>query len=245
MEELSTLTLLYCALALAAGCFVQSTVGFGMAIVAAPIIFIFEPRFVPGMLTVVGLVLSLINMWQYRRVLSFNGLGAAIIGRIPGSIIAGIMLMYISLQSLSLVLGVGVLLAVAISLLKVRIEPTTKSMFWAGFASGLMGTSTSIGGPPLALVLQHAGASKLRANLAGYFAVSCLMSLVILAATGYFGWWHLKYSLMILPVPILTSIFAYRVQHLIKAEWLRYSLLILCSFSGVVAIWQGISPSAV
>lgn len=70
-------TLVYCAIALAAGCFVQSTVGFGMAIVAAPVVYFFEPRFVPGTITLVGLVLALINMWQYRSQISFRGLGAA------------------------------------------------------------------------------------------------------------------------------------------------------------------------
>lgn len=235
-------TLVFCGLALAAGCFVQSTVGFGMAIVAAPIVYFFEPRFVPGTITLVGLVLALINMWQYRTMLSFSGLTAAFIGRVPGTVVAGILLLYITADSLALVLGSGVLLAVAISLMKVRIKPTPKALFWAGFASGVMGTSTSIGGPPMALVLQHAEAGKLRANLAGYFAFSCVLSLMALSATGHFSWWHFKYGMMILPAPILATWFAYRVQHLIKAEWLRYALLVLCSVSGVIAIWQGISP---
>ena len=238
-------TLVYCAIALAAGCFVQSTVGFGMAIVAAPVVYFFEPRFVPGTITLVGLVLALINMWQYRAQLSFSGLGAAFIGRVPGTIAAGALLLYITAESLALVLGAGVLLAVVISLLKVRIRPTPKALFWAGFASGLMGTSTSIGGPPMALVLQHAEAGKLRANLAGYFAFSCVLSLVALSATGHFSWWHFKYGMMIMPAPILASLFAYRIQHLIKAEWLRYALLVLCSVSGVIAIWQGMAPKFV
>lgn len=239
---MDTATLIYCALALAAGCFVQSTVGFGMAIVAAPIIYFFEPKFVPGVITLVGFFLALINMWQYRQMLSFKGLTAAFVGRVPGTIVAGVLLLYITSESLALVLGIGVLLAVVISLTKVRIRPTPKALFWAGFASGVMGTSTSIGGPPMALVLQHAEAGKLRANLAGYFAFSCLLSLIALSATGHFSWWHFKYGMMLLPAPLITTWFAYRVQHLIKAEWLRYALLVLCSFSGVLAMWQGLSP---
>ena len=97
----------------------------------------------------------------------------------------------------------------------------------------------------MALVLQHAEASKLRANLAGYFAFSCVLSLMALSATGHFSWWHFKYGMMIMPAPILASVFAYRIQHLIKAEWLRYALLVLCSVSGVIAIWQGMAPKFV
>lgn len=239
---MDTTTLIYCALALAAGCFVQSTVGFGMAIVAAPIIYFFEPKFVPGVITLVGFFLALFNMWQYRHMLSFKGLTAAFVGRVPGTIVAGILLMYITSESLALVLGIGVLLAVVISLTKVCIRPTPKALFWAGFASGVMGTTTSIGGPPMALVLQHAEAGKLRANLAGYFAFSCVLSLVALSATGHFSWWHFKYGIMLLPASLISTWFAYRVQHLIKAEWVRYALLILCSVSGVLAMWQGLSP---
>ncbi|GAL04796.1 hypothetical protein JCM19237_4162 [Photobacterium aphoticum] len=181
-------------------------------------------------------------MWQYRAMLSFKGLGAAFLGRVPGTAVASVLLLYISSQSLAIVLGLGVLIAVGISLLKVRIKPTPKALFWAGFASGIMGTSTAIGGPPMALVLQHAEAAKLRANLAGFFAFSSTLSLVALSMTGHFSWWHFQYGMMIMPAPILASIFAYRIQHLIKAEWLRYSLLVLCSISGVVAMWQGLAP---
>ena len=51
--------------------------------------------------------------------------------------------------------------------------------------------------------------------------------------------------MMVMPAPILASLFAYRIQHLIKAEWLRYALLVLCSVSGVIAIWQGMAPKFV
>ena len=239
---METSTLIYCALALSAGCFVQSTVGFGMAIVAAPIVYFYEPRFVPGVVTFVGLILALINMWQYRRMISFTGMSAAFVGRVPGTIVAGWILVYISAEHLALILGAGVLLAVLISLSKVRFKPTPKALFVAGFTSGLMGTTTSIGGPPMALVLQHAEAGKLRANLAVYFVFSCVLSLVALSATGHFSLWHLKYALIVLPAPILTTLLAYKVQHLIKTEWVRYALLVLCTFAGMAAMWQGLSP---
>ncbi|MDO6706571.1 sulfite exporter TauE/SafE family protein [Photobacterium sp. 1_MG-2023] len=239
---MDTSTLIYCALALSAGCFVQSTVGFGMAIVAAPIIYFFEPRFVPGVVTFVGLVLALINMWQYRRMISFQGMSAAFIGRVPGTMVAGWIMLYISTEHLALVVGAGVLLAVLISLMKVRFKPTPKALFFAGFTSGLMGTTTSIGGPPMALVLQHAEAGKLRANLAVYFVFSCILSLIALSSTGHFSVWHFQQALLILPAPVLTTLLAYRVQRFIKTEWIRYALLILCTFAGMAALWQGFSP---
>ncbi len=231
--------LIYCAIALAVGCFVQSSIGFGMAIVAAPIIFLFEPRFVPGTITYMGLLLALTNTYQYRRSISYRGLGAAFAGRVPGTFVAGWLLIVMSSAQIAIVLGVGVLLAVVVSLSKVNIQPTTKSLFWAGFASGVMGTSTSIGGPPMALVLQHAEGSKLRANLSAYFLFSSALSLAVLTYTGHFSWWHMKYGTMMLPPSLFAIWFSFRIQHLIKAEWMRMAILVLCSVSGVTALYQG------
>ena len=41
-------------------------------------------------------------------------------------------------------------------------EPTPTRMVVAGFFSGFFGTSSSIGGPPMALLLQHQEANQLR-----------------------------------------------------------------------------------
>ncbi|WP_087020012.1 sulfite exporter TauE/SafE family protein [Thaumasiovibrio subtropicus] len=233
--------LVFSALALAVGCFVQSSIGFGMAIVAAPIVFFFEPRFVPGTLTFMGLILAGTNTYQLRKHISYRGLGAAFVGRVPGTLVAGWLLMVMTSQQLAIVLGGGVLLAVVVSLSKVKIQPTNQSLFWAGFASGVMGTATSIGGPPMAIVLQHAEGGKLRANLSAYFLFSCILSLFMLSYTGHFSWWHVKYALIMLPPSLIAIWFSTKVQHLIKAEWMRMAILILCSISGLTALHQGIT----
>ena len=48
------------------------------------------------------------------------------------------------------------------------LRPTAPAMFSAGFLSGFMGTSSSIGGPPMALVLQHEENDFIRANMAAF-----------------------------------------------------------------------------
>jgi hypothetical protein len=54
------------------------------------------------------------------------------------------------------VLGLGVLLAVGLSMVTARLRPTPGTLVSAGFASGFMGWRASIGGPPMALVYQRA-----------------------------------------------------------------------------------------
>ena len=43
------------------GSYVQSSIGFGLAIISAPLLFIIDPLYVPGPVTVCALTLSLAN----------------------------------------------------------------------------------------------------------------------------------------------------------------------------------------
>ena len=77
------------------GAFVQTAVGFGLAVIAAPVLFFINPDLVPAPVTVCALVLSLINAWAFRDGVSLQGLKAAVIGRVPGSMAgAGLLLFY-------------------------------------------------------------------------------------------------------------------------------------------------------
>jgi uncharacterized membrane protein YfcA len=54
----------------------------------------------------------------------------------------------------------------------------------AGATSGLRGTATAIGGPPMALVWQRNSGARLRGTMSGFFLVGSIMSIAALAATG-------------------------------------------------------------
>lgn len=228
-------------LALSAGALVQSLIGFGMAIVAAPFLMMIDPSLVPATVTMVTMGLAMINTWQYRSQLSLKGLGWAFIGRIPGTFVAGILLAYLSLNALEIIMGLAVLIAVLASMFKLAVEPTNKNMFWAGFAAAVMGTTTSIGGPPMALVLQKMDVVKLRANLSAYFVFSSAFSLLVQGMAGYFSWWHAKIGLLALPAVLVCSWIAFRFARHVKAEWVRGGLLILCTFAGVATLIRGFS----
>ena len=50
-----------------------------------------------------------------------------------------------------------------------------------------MGTISSVGGPPVALLYQDERGSEVRGTLSSIFAVGALFSLVVLAVVGEFG----------------------------------------------------------
>jgi uncharacterized membrane protein YfcA len=218
------------------GSFVQSSIGFGLAIIAAPLLYFIDPLYVPAPITVCALTLSVANSAKFWKSISFAGLKYAILGRIPGTIAGGMLLLWIDQRALALWLGISVIAAVALSLSNVMLKPTSPAMFSAGFLSGFMGTSSSIGGPPMALVLQHEANDFIRANLAAFFVVSCILSLAMLATVDRFAMPHLLISLPLMPATLAGYWVAMKTLHLISHQRLRKASLILCGVAGFTAI---------
>ncbi|MFD2177375.1 sulfite exporter TauE/SafE family protein [Veronia pacifica] len=231
--SIDLISLFSVAILLAFGALVQSLVGFGLAIVVAPLLLVIDPQHVPGTITFVALCLGLVNTWQYRSHLSIGGLSWAFIGRVPGTAVGGVILTVFSLKLIKVVLAVAVLSSVLLSVLRVSVQPSNRNMLIAGFFSGIMGTTTSVGGPPMALVLQNAKAHQLRANLAFYFVVSCLLSIATLLYTGHFGIIHIQYGAFALPFVFLASHLAYTIAERINPIWVKHSVLVLCSLAGI------------
>ncbi len=222
------------------GAFVQTAIGFGLAVVASPLLFLVDPDYVPSTVTLIALILSILNALKYKSNIALGGLKNALAWRIPGSVVGGYLLLYVSKDVLSLWLGFLVLLAVAVSLLPLRLEPTPKRMGIAGFFSGFFGTSSGIGGPPMALLLQHQDANQLRGNLAAFFVFSSIISLVVQCFVGYFSWHHVRLSLPLIPAAYMGYFLAIRVTGSMNKEKVRYGALLLCLISGLTSIINGI-----
>ncbi|MCW8333991.1 sulfite exporter TauE/SafE family protein [Vibrio paucivorans] len=222
------------------GSFVQTAIGFGLAIVAAPLLFWISPDYVPAPICLVALFISVLNALKHRANVSIGGLKMALIGRIPGSIAGGVLLVMVSTEMLALWLGLLVLFAVGVSLLPFRIEPTPARMGVAGFFSGFFGTSSAIGGPPMALLLQHQDANQLRGNLSAFFVFSSIISLIIQMPAGFLNWHHVWITIPLIPASWLGYKLAMLTTQSLPKEKIRIGALLLCSVSGLTAVWQGV-----
>ncbi len=218
------------------GAYIQSSIGFGLAIIAAPALFVFDPAYVPAPITLSVLVLSIASVWDHRDFISVSGLKYAIIGRVPGSMLGALLLIWIDQALLGLLLGASVLFGVLISLRSVTFSPSSGHMLVAGFLSGFMGTSTSIGGPPMAMVMQHQEARHIRANLSAFFLVGSLISLALLAGVGRLGYEHVILALPMIPAALLGHWLARHAADLISKPMLRFFSLLLCSVCGAAAV---------
>lgn len=186
-----------------AGALVQGTVGFGQSIVAAPFLLLVDERLVPGPLLVAALAVTGLSVWRERYAVELGGFGWAFAGRVPGVVAGTVAVALLSPRGLGIVLGSVVLAAAAISASGIQVRRTRGTNLVAGFASGFGGTTTSIGGPPMALLYQDAAGPSLRATLGAFFALGAAMSVASLAAVGEFTLHELAVGLLFVPAVVV------------------------------------------
>lgn len=163
-----------------AGACLQGSVGFGMNLVAAPLLIAIDPGFVPGPLLLGSTVVTLLTLFRHRRAVRVGRIGWAFVGRLPGTVLGAAAVVLLSGSALALALAGVVLLAVAANTAGVAVPITRTSLVSAGAISGFTGTTTAVGGPPLALLLQHDDGDAVRGNLAGFFLLGSVVSLLAL-----------------------------------------------------------------
>lgn len=218
------------------GTAVQSALGFGLALVAAPLLHILDPAFVPGPVILCVWTLSLWVFWQEKAFVDLDYLPALAGGRVLGALLAVAVLGVVSDRVFDLVFGVLVLLAVLLSWLHPQLQASARNVFVATLASGFMGTLSGIGGPPLALVYQNAPVSRLRANLALIFLIGASISMCLLATIGRFGWQELRLGLLLQPGVLVGILLAQPLRARLNPAYVRPLLLILCSLAGLLIV---------
>jgi len=236
LTNLDWLIFLVAALAVFAGAVVQGSVGLGLGMVAAPVLMFIDTRFVPGPMLFLACVVSILIAYRERHSIDRPGLAYALLGRVPGTVIAGMTIAAIPLALYNLIFGLLVIAAVLLNTAGWKVLPSTRNLFIAGFASGYMGTLTSIGAPPMAIVYTHREAAVIRSTLAAFFFISSAISMAILH---YFGKFDVEGILIgigfIVPLMVGFWVSGFVVRR-INTKVVRYSVLTLAGLSGVALV---------
>ncbi|MEC7769142.1 MAG: sulfite exporter TauE/SafE family protein [Acidobacteriota bacterium] len=218
------------------GSVLQGVVGFGLALTSAPVLILIDPRFIPAPLLLASLSLILLTAYRDRQGIDLSGLRWAVTGRLAGTGVGIIALTKIPGDQLILTFGVIVLVSVALSASGMYLRPSPKTLIGAGAISGFMGTTSSIGGPPMALLYQHASGTRLRGTLAGFFIVGVSISLVSLAFIGRVGREELGLALMLQPGILLGFAVSSRAIGWLDGGHTRSAVLTVAAVMAVVVI---------
>lgn len=228
--------LLIASVVLVLGAVVQGSVGFGIAVLGAPILFLLNPFLVPAPMLIVGMTLPALILIRDRSELDLRGLRWALPGQFTGAVLAGAVVAYLPETGLALVFGLLVLAAVGMSFLGWSPAPTAGNLAAAGSLSGFMATATSIGGPPLALVYQSASGSRLRSTLSSIFVPGGLVALGVLAVAGRFGLAELQAGLALLPAVLVGFWVSGYTARVLDRGWLREAVLGVSGAAGAAAV---------
>jgi len=110
-----------------------------------------------------------------------------------------------------------------------------------GILSGFMGTTSAIGGVPMALIYQDLQGPKLRGTLSAIFVVGTLLSIISLIIIGRFGGQQIILSLELIPGILIGYFISTRTAKLFDRGYVRLMVLGLAGLSGVVILIRGLS----
>jgi uncharacterized membrane protein YfcA len=226
------------------GSALQGSVGFGLGMLAAPLLVLIEPRLVPGPLLSAALLLTLLIALREHRAIDVHGVGWALAGRLPGTVIGATAVALAPQRTMTLLVGVMVLVAVALIGSGIRPARSPGVLVGAGILSGFMGTTVSIGGPAIAVLYHDAKGPEFRGTLSTLFVLGLVISISTLAVFGRFGRPEILSALMLFPGIVLGFLFSNRIAPILDRGHTRPAILTVAAIAGLSVILRTLLESS-
>lgn len=233
---MSPLDLVIATIVIAAGAAVQGGVGFGMNLIAAPILAVLDPSLVPGPAIVAAVLLTLLVAHRERSSIDRRGVMIALVGRVPGTVLGALLVASIPESGVTLTVGCAVLLAVALNVSGIKFRPNPPTLLVAGAVSGFASTVSSVGGPPMAVVYANEPGPVIRGSLSFIFVVGGTMSLIALIAVGDFGRDEALASLVLLVPGTAGFLLSKRLAAHVDEGRTRHAVLAVAVLGAVIAL---------
>lgn len=224
------------AVAVLLGAMTQTTVGLGLGLVSAPVLTFVAPELVPGVIIMLGMTLPILTLWREHHDIDWHGIVWATPWRLLGTAGGVWIVTQVTAEHLERIVGVVVLLAVVLTVRAFALPINRGTLGFAGFVSGVTGTATSIGGPPLALLYQHRPPHQVRSTLSVFFITGSLVSLTGLGLAGELTMQEVEIAAMLLPVLALGVWAGTRLRSRLPLHVMRPALLGVSAISAVVLI---------
>ncbi|MET9629955.1 sulfite exporter TauE/SafE family protein [Lentzea sp. NPDC006480] len=223
-------------LVVALGGLLQGLIGFGLALVAVPLIALLDPSLLPVPVLMVATAHASMSLAREFSHVDWRGVGWAMLGRLPGTVVGILIVDALDPKGFGLVVGGSVLACVLLSVTTWRPQPEPKSLITAGFASGSFGTATAVGGPMVALLYQNQAGPQVRATLAAFFVLGSGASVIGLLAAGQVTAHQLWTGLTLIPFLIAGFLLSGPLRKRFDAGGIRTPMLIVAGASSVVLI---------
>jgi uncharacterized protein len=210
---------------------VQGAVGIGFALVAAPAVTLVDTDLMPGLMILLGFLLPVLTFVREAARTRWRGLGWALGGRVPGTVLGVLVVATVDDQLLAVVVGVVVL---------AEVPETPATLSGAGLVSGVTGTAVSIDGPPVAIVLQHLSGPELRATMSAYFVGGGVLSVAGLAIGGELRAAQGATAAVLLPAVLVGFALSGPLRRHVDAGRTRAAVLGVCAVSALALLGRAV-----
>jgi uncharacterized protein len=225
---------------IAVGAILQSATGMGTGILIVPLLALIDLGLVPGPTVLASMALSLPMAWRGRRHIAYDDLKPLMAGLLAGCSIGALGLAAIPAERVGIVFALVILATVAVTSTGVHIPFNRRSLASVGVIAGVMGASSGVGAPPIALLYQHREGPELRPTLAFVYAASSVIIIGFLSAFGKFGLREAGFALLLAPGYLLGYLVARPLAKILDRGYSRLAVLILSTVSAVALLMRSL-----
>jgi uncharacterized membrane protein YfcA len=226
-------------LVVAAG--VQGLVGLGLGLVTAPVVTLLAPELMPEFMLWLGLMMPFVTLVREHHDIDWSALGWSLPTRIAGTALGVLLVASFPPAGLGIALGLMVLVSVLLTIRHVDVPVTPATLSVAGFVSGVTGTATSIGGPPMAILFQHRPPHQIRSTLGVFFIIGAGMSLLGLGLAGELEPSAFLLAVSMVPALVLGFALSRVLVRRIPRHRIRTGVLIVSGLSAVVVLVRSLA----
>jgi len=222
------------------GALIQGAIGFGLNLVVVPVAAIVAPDGLPAAMIIMALPMTAGSAILEHDHIHRSSVLWMTLGRFPGVALGAWVVTTLPSETLAVTTGGFVVIAAVMSIVSPSVRVTRPASVVAGLLGGVMGTASSIGGPPVAILLQNEKGPVLRSTSGATFMVGILMSLGALILTGHVESWHWLLGFSLAPA-IGIGLYGSRYLHRwLDSGWLRPCVLGFACLSGAAVLLRGL-----
>jgi len=237
MENIELLIL--ATITMVVGSILQASVGFGFGLVVVPLLLVIDSAFVPIPLIFASLFLMYHVAYKNRFSLAGHSIVSLILGLALGAPAGAVVLAVIESNTFIYLVSAVVLVGLLASFLNVTVKVTPTAQFIAGVTSNVLGTSTGVGGVPIALLYQNESGARIRAVLSTAFFIGSLFSIFALFVTSQITTQSLLLGGYLIPGIFIGSLLGQRCASYIDQGHSRAAILLI-SCASVAFLLYGV-----
>lgn len=226
------------ALIIFAAILTQSIAGFGVALVAMPmLVTLMQPVAASTLLAITSLPMQVIILWRYRHALQARSLWRLMVSSVIGIPLGVYALATLDQHVILTALGVVLIAYSLCSLVELKL-PLLTMPAWAfgfGFFAGILSGAFNTGGPPFVIYGQCRGwkPDQFKANMQLLLMVNAIIVVIAHLAAGHLTDDVLNHYVVTLPTVFVATAVGFRISERINAVLFRRVVLVLLLMIGI------------